>query len=274
MIALSVLALLLSPESAAATKLSIIHAKAPGGVSAWPDRYSTRGNWTVSVEAGSDVDLKGERSTLRIHCEGATLASGDSVIEVTPGKSNWHLVWKRSGEGPVRIRCILRVQSEDPESYDLYEFLLVVRFHHLREDVDTVLVQDYGPVRAIAARDGQQYRYGGMYFVAIGNDEVEAPRNYERRADVVTQGEIRCTDCGLAEPLVVPVVITVGSKGKVTWARPAAEDRILGRVPQTSVDSRVWRAVERGLRSYKYRSAMAAGRPVADSIALKVRVVP
>ena len=256
----------------------------------WPSSYSYHGTWVFHVSAASHLGFKGERGLVQIHCKGATLAGSDSIIPVVPNRDyRWTLTCNRTGDGPIQVRSTLRVDSYDPGSYDMYTYLVVADFGHLHDDVDTVLIREFRRVQALAVRNGMRFRCDGDYPVAVGDDEGEVPRFYRRRAKVKTQKNVHCSDCLLMEPIDVGVVVTVGTKGNVTWAkpngqwpsatkgkvswvygeRPGADD-----VPESAVDPIIWAAVERDLPTFRYQAAMSGDGPVADYVVLRVHVVP
>lgn len=273
---LIVIAFSLSPGLALASSF-ITYAPPAGGIISWPSFYSRRGTWVVRFVTGSNSGFNGEKGVFRVRGEGAALVKGDSVMSVTPKRDyGWDLTWKRTTEGPVRIQSSLRVYGDDPDSYDLYLHQVVATFRHLHDDVDTVLIQEFGTVQAIAVRDGKRFRCDGEFLVALGEGESEELPRYRRRAKVKSQREVHCSDCHLAEATEVFVVATVGTKGRVTWARPYGEGLVHSYAPNVypTCDPVVWAAVERGLQKFRYQSALSFDRPVSDCVVLTVRVVP
>jgi hypothetical protein len=270
------LALLLCLAARAeAAKFLMFEAQIPIGISPWPGGYSEGKLCSFWIEAGYVGDLDPARETARVSVSGGSLVEGDSVVTIGPGaQARWHIVVRRAGDDPLRVWSSVLIETKHPGTYDFFERMLEVRFQHLRDDLDTVLIVNQRPGRSIAGRDGKRYRYGGAYFVAIGDDEREPPESYERRAEVLSRDDIPCSDCGLKDALEVPVVVTVGATGKATWPRITRRYGMAEPAPPTSVDPKVWNAIERGLKMFRYRSAMSDGHPVADYVTLTVRVVP
>lgn len=66
---------------------------------------------------------------------------------------------------------------------------------------------------------------------------------------------------------VVPVLVTVGKHGTVTWIRPGVLDG-------PAADARVWEAIRSGLERYRFRPATSPDGPVADWAVLRVRGLP
>ena len=275
--------LLCVADHAEATKMSLYEGQYHGGVSSWPFPYSDGKLCSFRMEAGYMGDLDPARETARVSLSGGSLVKGDSVVTGANVNAHWDIVVRRVGSDPVRVWSSLLVETKDPGTYDFFERMLEVRFQHLRDNLDTVLIVDQRPGRRIFARDGKRYRVGGLYLVAIEDDEREPPINYEKRAEVLSKSDIRCPNCGLKESLEVPVVVTVGSKGNVTWARVepyrigapvGTRPRGAESGPRYPLDPKVWNAIERGLKRFRYRSAIGDGHPVADYATFTVRVVP
>lgn len=271
---LTALALLILASHAFASKPWYSEAESRFGVQSMTGSFvDSSDQWTVFVRAWSQRHTDSTKGFIRVGIgPGAVLVEGDTTANIYPRLNpRWPVKLKRTAKGPVTIRSSLQVEGKTPGSYDLCESLLEVDFRLWHQGMDTVLVRDQRVIRTIAVRDGMRFRYDGMRFVAIEDDEKESPRGYQERATLVSSTEIRCAECGLYQPLEIPVVVTVGSKGRVTWAKPDhGHDYDPDPVPKTSLDSRVWAAVDRGLRRFKYRAAVADGRAVADYIACVV----
>lgn len=272
----------LASDPASASAKQIIYSPL-SEMTVWPSYYSRQGTWTVRVAAAGS-----NSGTVRVRCEGAVLAAGDSVLAVLPNRNNgWNLTWKRTSNGPIRIRSTLRVAGADPDSYDLYVHQMVAEFRHLQGDADTVLIPEFRNVQALAVRNGKRFRCDQEFLVALeGAESDELPR-FRRRATVKSQRGIQCSDCHLATATVhcpdcqlanetdVFVVATVGTKGKVTWARPYDEALVHPyNVGQPPVDSIIWSAVERAIRRFRYQAAMSLDGPVSDYVLLTIHVVP
>jgi len=276
--------LLLVSGEAAAIKAQVGEANVIGGASLWPLPYSDSGRCSFALNAAYLGDLESTKQTARVFASGGVVVGGDSVIACGPdGIQFRHVVVKRMGRGPVRVWSSLLVETKNPKTYDFYERTLEVQFQHLRDKLDTVRISDQRVSRWIAVRDGKRFRYAGLYFVAIEDDEKQSPLTFERRAEVVSMEGIPCPECGLKDTLEVPVVVTVGSKGKVTWARVepyrigapvGGRNRLAERMSPAPLDPKVWRAIELGLKRFRYRSAIGDGHPVADYATFTVRVVP
>lgn len=233
------------------------------------------GQWGLTMRV-SDSWSSAAKATVRLDVGNGAVVEGtrDTTVQLG-GYSHWGVRLRRTGPGPVTVRSSLRVAGKDSRSYDLYERLLRVEFQPWHHGMDTVVVQENRVLRGIAVRDGRRFRYGGERFVAIEADEAESPRDYVRRAAVVSSNDVRCEGCGLEKPVTVPVIVTVGSKGRVTWIRPnLGRERDPEDEAGDSMDSRIWAAVERGVRDFKYQPALADGRAVADYTTLDVRIVP
>lgn len=128
-----------------------------------------------------------------------------------------------------------------------------------------VTIEDRSLV-SLAVTNGQAFRYGGLYPVAVDPGDSLSPPSFDSRPEL-TEGEaIECKGCGLSDTVVVEAVVTVGKNGTVTWIRPGPV--------WPGISSQAWNAVQDGLHHYRFRPAYSQGRPVADLSILQVRVIP
>jgi hypothetical protein len=241
------------------------------GLSMWSnEQMDSTGIWTIAIETASQDCPTDAVGLVRIEVgPGADVVAGDINRSVHPSTqwrgprdTFWILALKKTGDGPVRIRGSLRIPGTGAESYEYVERILEVGFEGSR-----VVFHYDRPIAEIGVKNGQRFRYGGEYPVAIDDDEVESPSSFESRPELLKGGEIKCRDCGISAPLEMQVVATVGKNGSVTWIRP-------GPVSGDQPNTKVWAAVLTGLRAYRFQPARSHGRPVADNAILTVRVVP
>lgn len=227
------------------------------------DRTDAAGYWTLGVTALSFRHGESVPATLRIEIgPGARIIEGEAVRRVFPAKGpHFRLKLLRTQGGPLRIRGSLRVPDDNPSTYDYSETELQLRFVD-----DSVAVRSNRLIQEVTVRDGRRFRYGGEYLVAIEDDEVEAPRQFLSRAAVVRSEDIVCRGCGEPDTVIVPMVVTVGRGGNVTWVRP-------GRVDGKPVDAKMWAAITEGVRHWGFSAARSPDGPVADWVELRVRVV-
>ena len=242
------------------------------GMTAYPsEQTDSTGLFGLWLEYGSRTHTDSTLGTARVSVgPGARMTQGDSVFTVHParfGRAKMTLL--KTGPGPVTIKTSLFVPT-GPRSSDFSEGSLVLAFEGSK-----IRILRNDPVRRFVVRDGRRFRYGGLYFVAIDDEEVEDPQSYQSRAEVLTAPEVKCPKCGLAGAVDVPVVVTVGRRGTVTWVRPRP---MPGGPPEPvrwdHVDDRVWTAVEKRLKDFRCRAAMSEGHPVPDYAITTVRVVP
>ena len=270
--------LLLWPLPARADQAWLYESEARFVVSTWPSPYAdTTGHWTLVVNAENGRLRSETNTTVWFQVTGNGAMDPDSTYHLSMDRTthaHWTVAVRRTGKGPIQIRSLCRFDGPNSKSYDLCEYLTDVEFRPGPRGVDSVVVRENRIVRQILVRDGKRYRCGGQRFVAIDADEQESPREYRRRATALSQSDLHCADCKLTTPVEVPVVVTVGRKGTVTWARPDAPMRSSEPVPQTTIDPHLWMAIERGLGKFRYQAAEADGHPVADYAVFKVRVVP
>jgi len=240
------------------------------GIGIWPSSQTdSTGAWTLVVETGSNRHPGTTTALARVEVgPGAVVVAGETSRSVhtsmywKPRDSKWSLYLRRTGVDPVLIRASLRIPGDSPSSYCYYECVLKLGFGG-----DAISVLENRTTVQVCVINGLRFRYGGEYPVAIDEDETEMPRGIEVRPVLLEGGEVPCHECGLSEPADVEMVVTVGTKGTVTWIRP---EPLFGAV----VEPRVWSAVQDGVRKYRFLPARSQGRPVADYVMLKVRVVP
>jgi hypothetical protein len=272
------LVLLFWPSPAKGDKPWSFESEGRFGASTWPNAYAdTTGLWTLGVEAGSGRQATETNATVWFKVSGSGAIQGNSTYQIVIGgmtHAHWGVIIRRTGKGPIQVRTFARIEGRNPSSYDLSQYLLDVEFRPWAYGIDTVITRENRFVQRIQVRDGKRYRCGGERFVAIDDEEQESPRDYQRRAAVLSQRDLHCADCKLTGPVEVPVVVTVGRKGAITWARPDAWMQSSEPVPQTTVNPHLWATIERGLKKFRYQTAVADGHPVADYALFKVRVVP
>ena len=177
------------------------------------------------------------------------------------GDSKWQLVLRRTGDGQATVRAFLRIRGANASSYTYVERLLRLDFNGQRVSP----IENRAVVQVIV-RDGQAFRYGGAYPVAVDPEDLETPDRIDSPAELIDGGLLQCRACNLSEPVDVRVVVTVGKDGTVRWIRP--------KPVSGEVDEPVWAAVRAGLRQYRFRPALSHGHPVADYAILAVQVAP
>jgi hypothetical protein len=239
------------------------------GMSLWANpRADSAGIWSVAIEAVS-LECKANAVGLaQIEVEtGARVVFGDTERRIHPSPgwkprdSEWQVALQKSGTGPVLIRGTLRIPGPNADSYTYVEQVLRLELH----GVEVITLENRSLVE-LAVRNGQAFRYGGEYPVAVDPGDSQSPASFDSRPELVGGESIECKACGLSEAVVVEVVVTVGKSGTVTWIRPTPISGV--------VSSQVWNAVQNGLHHYRFRPAYSQGRPVADVSVLQVRVVP
>jgi len=224
----------------------------------------TDGNWQLTVEPLSAQHPENATGTLQLRIGStATFVEGNPVSRVYPAKpARLHFKLRHLADGPLRVIASLKVPDDDPHSYDYTETAMDLDFRG-----DSIFIRDRTITEAIAVRDGRRFRYGGEYLVAIDDDEIEPPRQFVSRASVTQSAEVRCGGCVGPDTVLVPILVTIGKGGNVTWIRPEPLDG-------SKVDDNVWKAVAEGVRRWGFRAAMSSRGPVADYMVLRVRVIP
>ena len=226
-------------------------------------RTDKNGLWGVTAKAFSDQHSKDTAATLRIEVgKSAAVADGETVQTVYPARrARIQLRMRTVSDGPLRIVGSLRIPGDNPTSYDYTETVM-----ELDVRGDSISVLQSWVNQAVAVRNGNRFRYGGEYLVAIDDNEIDPPRQYLSRARVIRSESITCHNCADVDTLEVPIVVTVGRNGTVAWVRP-------GRLDNIKISDKVWSAIADGVKRWEFRAAMSPRGPVADYLVLKVPVV-
>ena len=120
---------------------------------------------------------------------------------------------------------------------------------------DTVTVQNPSEVWSEREEGGRRYRYGGRYMVLLDGNYPK-PLHIDQEPVPLVKPDGICAKCDAPDSLVIPVAITVGSKGSVTWViRPEVSIKI---------DPHVIAAAESAIRKWRFQPATAQGVPVAQ----------
>jgi len=120
---------------------------------------------------------------------------------------------------------------------------------------DTTLVEMPTEIWSEREEGGKRYRYGGRYMVLMDRDDPR-PLRIDQEPEAVVRPEGHCDGCASRDSLVIPIAITVGRMGTVTWiVRPEVS------VP---LDPRVIAAAEGAVRKWRFKPATAHGIAVAE----------
>lgn len=240
------------------------------GLSLWaPEVSHPTDTWIVTVTAwnsGLGPDLGGQAL---IEVDGAaTVVDGAGRREIPamrtkPVLMTWRLVLKKRELGRVTVRGIMRVDGSRSDSYDVHE--AVLSFDIASSEIRVV---DSRTIRQLSVRHGRKFRYAGPALVAVESDEDAEPLQVESRAEMTRGNIIYCEGCGLTNPVDVPVVLTVGRGGNVTWISRVGD--IGGKPAVPAVRS----AIEKGLAEFEFRPAISRGRPISDFVFMSVRLAP
>jgi hypothetical protein len=226
------------------------------------ERTDSAGHWLLAVWTWSRPHA--DPATAKLEVTGAAVVDGPTARQIAETEHwLWRVTLKKLESGPVEIRGTLRVPRAEPGSYDYCENIL-----KLDVQGHDVIVRENRKTEEISVRGANWFRYGGEYLVAIDSTDVDFPHQIERRPQIVAAPDVECPACSLSNPVEIPLAVTVGKKGDVTWIRP---DPPYGSGP---VDGRFWKAAAEGVRRYKFRPALSQGKPIADYAVVQVRIVP
>jgi len=240
------------------------------GISLWaPEGEVKVDEWAIAVTVWNAAPEPGRDGQVRISVGGAgTAIDGDGprripVRKKGPLGEDWSLRIRRNGTGRVEVHGEVRFPGATPSSYELHEALLVFEVSE-----SSVRLVESRTVRQISVRDGRKFRYAGPFLVALDDNDDEDPSQVEARPQLMQGPVIYCGGCGLLAPVEIPVVVTVGKGGKVTWV--SAIGRLQGKIVSEASRS----AIESGLAQFHFRPATSKGRPIADYASLTVTLAP
>jgi hypothetical protein len=225
-------------------------------------------DWAVAATVWTSGGQPGEGHA-RISVVGAgTVVDGDGPRRIpaspnSPVNLDWTLKLRGNGIGRVDVRGEVRFPGTSPRSYELHEALL--KFDVSETGVRLV---ESRTVRQISVREGRKFRYAGLFLVAIDDDEEEDPRQVEARPQLVHGPIVYCGECALLAPVEIPVVVTVGKGGKVTWVSA------IGNLQGKALSETARSAIKKELAQFNFRPAAANGRPIADYARVNVTLAP
>jgi hypothetical protein len=224
----------------------------------------------VLLEAGSGQHVRGTVGDVHISIPGGIeLVSGDTLrhphvssLDPKSGDGRWEIVVRPIAAGHYLIRGYIKIPRARPDAWDETERVL-----DLDVRADTTIASTYTTYQR-RIEDGQRFRYGGRYMVLLDSGDAgdhgaitEGPQVFDHPAGV-------CGHCGLSEPKVIKLAVTVGRRGRVTWIAPRQESLV-------NDDPRVVAAAKTTVRRWRFRPARASdGQAVAQWAVVDVVVEP
>jgi len=231
------------PEFAAAVSPRPVELDSAGvfGVGAWAEssghRSSALAEVTVKLPPSFQV-VQGQLSRKDLHVDVSAARKEDRF---------WSLQLRALAPGDYAIDTDLRIV--DGKVKDESEWRTSVHVG------DTITVQNPSEVWSEREEGGKRYRYGGRYMVLL-DGYYPKPLHIDHEPVPVVKPDGICSKCDATDSLVIPMAITVGTKGSVTWViRPEVSVKI---------DPRVIHAAEDVIRKWRFQPATAQGVPVAQ----------
>jgi hypothetical protein len=240
------------------------------GISLWAPAVSpSTDTWVVAVTAWNTGLGPNRAGEVSIDLDGpASIVNGADrrripALANEPVLISWKLVLHKREIGNVTLRASMRVYGGATDSYDLHEAVLSFKVSQ-----SEIRVIENRTTRQISVRHGRKFRYAGPALVAVESDEDTEPVQVESRAEIVQGSTILCEECELSDTVEVPVVLTVGRGGNVSWISRVGD---IGGKPASSA---VRSAIEKGLSRFQFRPAVAQGRPIADFVFTTLTLAP
>ncbi len=175
----------------------------------------------------------------------------------------WQVVLVPRRSGSYEIRGTLKIDAGPERGIDETDFVLPLEVR-----ADTVIYSRAPrPTRFEHVMEGRRFRYGGQYLVPIDSSEAVLQDEIDRRAQIVRQEAVVCSTCTGVLPAMVPLVVMVGRDGL------SREARYLDISDEETIDPTVVAAAKEALAHWEFAPAASRGRPVADFLVIRVRVV-
>jgi len=232
------------------------HADFVASVSPWPHGNDTTGVVGLGILAESVGHSPTARADVTVILppefqiiEGR-LSRKDLRVDVSARREDdqsWRLRVRARKRGDYVIHARMRIQDGPVRDESEWDTKVHVS--------DTTLVEMPSEIWSEREEGGKRYRYGGRYMVLMDGD-YPRPLRIDQEPVPVVRPEGHCAGCASADSLTIPVAVTVGRKGTVTWiVRPEVS---------VSLDARVIAAAEAAVRKWRFQPATAQGVSVAE----------
>jgi hypothetical protein len=252
----------------------VLPGAAPLGISLWAppeSQLGPSGELEVAVFTWADGMSPGDIATATIEVgEGVEVLGGDIIRQVHPSSTwsgaydrDWRLSLRCPRGGTFVVRASLRFAAPTGDVTQRVDWRTTFRVVS-----GVVRVEDGHRIVAFGTIDGRRVRYGGRDLVAMDPDELELPDRIESPPAPLDEVRVECRGCTLPEPIDVPLLLTIGKGGMVTWLRRSSKGDA-GTLPEG-----VWAAIEQEVGLHRFRPARAAGKLISDNLEIQVRVVP
>lgn len=233
----------------------------PLDLSLWTASESRSDTIMVHVSATSRSE-HGSGGLVRVRLpRGIVLISGDTTFSVAARR--------------VQPPAVLRLRATKPGTYEVVATLSVgeaARNSDLAEVrlplvvyADSVHGATSEVMRAETTLNGQRYRYGGLWLVPLGEDEVVSYADFARggtKPKPLGPLVAHCAACP-ADADTVNMVAVIDRSGKVIQSRP------LGKPPHAEV----MKAVAEALAKARFQPAKHDDRVITDWIHIRVPIV-
>ncbi len=226
----------------------------------------------VLVSSGSTGHGKGSVAEVHISVpQGIDLVSGDtlrhphvSLRDPKSGDRKWEIVLRTTRVGHYVIRGYIRIPRNRPDAWDEKDLLV-----ELDVRADTAIVAGARSTFTRRIDGAQRFRYGGRHMVLLDSGDAGDHGVITEEPVVLDRPPGKCGSCGLTEPKVIKLAVTVGRSGGVTWIEPR------GRGVGEGDDASVLAAAEAAVRQWRFKPARAAdGQSVAQWAVVDVLVEP
>jgi hypothetical protein len=176
-----------------------------------------------------------------------------------PRDNQWSIRVRASGPCSTTVRASLSVKVNERQTDEVVMLLPIVIVG------DNVTVGTLRTVRQESVRDGQRYRYAGLFLVPIDGPEEVTTADIEHHPVVTQKQTGRCDKCP-AKVREITLVAFVGADGRVIASRSI--DESLG----NETDQEITRAARVALSKWRFTPAKAKSRSVAHWVFVRVPV--
>jgi len=176
-----------------------------------------------------------------------------------PRDNQWSVRIRGAKPCSTSVRVLLSVQL-DPNQVDEVEVNLPVVI-----TTQSVTFSIPREVRTETVRNGQRYRYGGLYLVPIDAPEEVALSDIKEGPTVIEEQPVKCSQCS-SELKEVPFVVFVGRDGRLL------SSRMLDPGGRVKISAEIAKAAEEALHYWKFSPARTKFHPVAHWTFVQVPV--
>jgi hypothetical protein len=186
-------------------------------------------------------------------------AGHPSVFWKGPRDNQWSVLLRASGPCSTSVRVSMSVEA-DRSQVDEIEMEMAVTVNG-----ESVTFGIPRPVREETIRNGQRFRYGGLYLVPIDGPEEVTSADIKQGPTVVEKYPIKCPECS-SQLTEVTFVVFVGRDGRLL------STRVLDTGGKAKVSAETAKGAKEALQHWKFSPARTKSRPVAHWAFVRVPV--